>query len=188
MKVVFPRARQNDLVVQEIANEMMIYDLHSHQVHFLNAGAVAIWQVCDGSISIDSITAKVSEESGFLYDAEAVFDMLEQLKKCNLLESNASPESLISRRQLIRDTGKTAAVLLPLITTFAAPTSAMAQSCAVSGVQGPQGPQGVQGPQGFQGIQAEQTVLEPCGPQGVQGPQGPQGVQGPQGPQGVQEP
>ena len=54
------------------------------------------------------------------------------------------------------------------------------------------GPQGIQGRQGTQGTQASQGIQGPDGPQGIQGSAGPQGtqasqgIQGPDGPQGIQ--
>lgn len=145
MANAFPNARRDDLVTQEIADEVMIYDLRSHQVHCLNASAAAIWQACDGSISVDSISEKAVEKFGFQFDADTVRNALGRLQECNLLE-DALPalatEVSMSRRDLIKKIGGGAVVMLPLITTIVAPTPAMAQSCGVQGPQGPQGPQG----------------------------------------------
>ena len=46
-----PKARQNDLVVQEVFDELVIYDLERNQVHSLNPTAALVWQQCDGQTS-----------------------------------------------------------------------------------------------------------------------------------------
>jgi hypothetical protein len=150
MKEMFPRARREDLLVEEVLNEVMIYDMRSQQVHYLRETAVAIWDACDGKTSVHSLSEKASCEES------VVWEVLEQLQRRNLLENIPSFSSeLVSRREMIKKLGIGAAAATPLIMTIVAPMPAMAQSL---GVQGPQGPQGVQGPQG------------PQGPQGVQGP------------------
>lgn len=45
----FPCARRDDLLVQEVLDELLIYDLRSHEAHFLSAAAAAIWRGCDGT-------------------------------------------------------------------------------------------------------------------------------------------
>jgi len=49
-----PRARQ-DLVLQEVGREGLLYDREGELIHILNTTAMAIWRVCDGERDIDAI-------------------------------------------------------------------------------------------------------------------------------------
>lgn len=150
---IFPRARRNDLLVQEVLDEIIVYDTRSEQVHCLNSTAAAIWLACDGNVSIERIAAQIGERFGSICDANVVYRALERLDKCNLLETSvtAPPEILPSRRVMIKKAGAAAVLLAPLVTTIVAPMPAMAISPCAPGPQGPQGPQGPCGPQGPQG-------------------------------------
>jgi Coenzyme PQQ synthesis protein D (PqqD) len=132
----FPCKRCDALLVEEVIDELLIYDQRSDQAHCLNRTAAAIWRACDGSASIGSVAATVTEALGNPCDEQLVCYTLEQLHERNLLEiDSAPPPEIASRREVIRRLGMGAI----LITTILAPTAAMAQSC---GPQGPQGPQG----------------------------------------------
>ena len=173
-----PRARRDDLLVEDIVDEILIYDLRSEQAHCLNGTAAAVWRACDGHADIAGLVAATSAAIGAWCDEHLVLLALEQLSERDLLDGPpvvASPG--FSRRELMERVALPM-LLLPLITTLSAPTPAMAQSCATM----LPGPQGFQGPCGFQGVQgfvsAQGSVGTGCiGPQGPQGPPG-QGFQG----------
>ena len=176
-----PRARRDDLLVEDIVDEILIYDLRSEQAHCLNGTAAAVWRACNGHTDISGLAAATSAAIGASYDEHLVLLALEQLSERDLLDGPrvvASPG--LSRRELMERVALSV-LLLPLITTLSVPTPAMAQSCATM----LPGPQGFQGPCGFQGVQgfvaAQGSVGTGCiGPQGPQGPpfQGFQGFQG----------
>ena len=139
MNDAFPRARTGDLIVQEVIDEVLVYDLRSDRAHCLNTTAAAIWRACDGTTSIASLAEHVSAHTGASCDENVIWHALEQLRERDLLEAAlAPPPGLLSRRQLIVAL-RTSALLLPIITSIVAPTPVMAQS----GPQGPQGPQGL---------------------------------------------
>lgn len=187
-----PRARRDDLLVEDIIDEILIYDLRSQQAHCLNATAAAIWRACDGQTTVAALAAAASAAIGAPCDERVILLALEQLRERDLLDQlPVSTSPPMSRRELMERLA-VPMLLLPLITTLSVPTPAMAQSCPTM-VQGPQGLQGPCGFQGLQGVGAAQGVpgvdcVGPQGPQGPppQGPQGPafQGVQGPQAPIG----
>lgn len=195
MTASFPRARHDDLLVEDIIDEVLIYDLRSEQAHCLNATAAAVWRACDGHTSVAALAAAANETIGAPCHEDVILLALEQLRERDLLDPlPASASPLVSRRELMERVA-VPLLLLPLITTLSVPTPAMAQSCGtmVPGVQGIQGPCGFQGVQGFVAAQGVDGV-ECIGFQGPQGPafQGFQGVQGAQpaamGVQGVQGP
>ena len=47
-----PVARQNALVMQDVDDELLIYDLQTDKAHCLNRSAVLVWKLCDGTNSI----------------------------------------------------------------------------------------------------------------------------------------
>lgn len=187
-----PRARRDDLLIEDVLDELLIYDLRSEQAHSLNAAAAAIWRACDGHTSVEALAAATSAATGAHCDEGIVRLALERLQERGLLDAFEPPARRpMSRREMIERVAVTA-LALPLITSLSVPSPAMAQSCPLMGPQGPQGMQGPQGPQGIQGPQGEclcdplsQSSPEAGGFQGFQGETfGPQGFQGPGGFQG----
>ena len=54
-----PMARQNGLVVQEMPDEVLVYDLDTNKAHCLNNSAALVWRACDGTNSVADIDASV---------------------------------------------------------------------------------------------------------------------------------
>ena len=56
------RPRRRDAVLSySAAEEMVLYDGQSHAAISLNLSAAAIWELCDGSNSVDDIIAQLAE-------------------------------------------------------------------------------------------------------------------------------
>jgi Coenzyme PQQ synthesis protein D (PqqD) len=55
-----PRARKDQLLVKELANETLVYDEANQKAHCLNNTAAFAWRHCDGRTSV----AKVAEQLG----------------------------------------------------------------------------------------------------------------------------
>lgn len=134
----FPTARSSaeDLVIQEIYDELVIYDLRQHRAHSLNSTAALVWRWCDGETSATAMTARLAARLNLPVDrAEPVVWLsLDRLQKARLLENSVaipSAHSGFTRRQALKLIG--GAVLLPVVYTLLAPTPAQAQtgvSCA----------------------------------------------------------
>lgn len=127
-----PHARTEELVVHELSDEILIYDLKLHKAHCLNQTALLIWKHCDGQTSLARIVEILEQKLGTQVDEEIVWHALKQLEKSHLLsESLGQPlvKAGLSRREVMKKLGWAAAVSLPLITTVAAPTTTQAQSC-----------------------------------------------------------
>jgi hypothetical protein len=121
----FARARRDDLVVEKVGDETLIYDLRTHRAHCLNQTASIVWQLSDGKTGIDRILERIQAEVNPKATAEVVIYALDRLGKAKLLDRTREPSgSPVTRRQLVR----ASAVALPLITSLIAPTVAMAQS------------------------------------------------------------
>lgn len=128
----FPTARKNNLVIQDIAEEILVYDLTSNKAHCLNETAAFVWRVCDGKNSISEIKRHLELSSGEEVKEDLIRLAIEQLKERDLIEENIETGfSRQNRREVIKKIGLASVIALPLITSLTAPTSVLAQaSCA----------------------------------------------------------
>jgi coenzyme PQQ synthesis protein D (PqqD) len=127
-----PVARKQGLVVQEMPEEVLIYDLDTNKAHCLNKTAAFVWKSCDGNKSVADITKSFENDFGSSVDEDLVWLAIEQLGDKNLLnESLPTGFKGQSRREVIKKIGFAAVIALPVVASLAAPTSALASaSCA----------------------------------------------------------
>jgi hypothetical protein len=126
-----PLARTEQLIVKEVDDEVLVYDLADDKAHCLNDTAAKVWKNCDGKNSVAEISAALGNETGVAIDEGVVWLALDQLEKFKLLaEVPAAPAVFagMSRRQLMRTLG-VAAIALPVVVSIIAPTPAHAVSC-----------------------------------------------------------
>lgn len=50
-----------DVTASDLDDELVLYNLRTDQVHVLNATAAAIWELCDGSLSVREIADVLAE-------------------------------------------------------------------------------------------------------------------------------
>jgi len=127
-----PDARTEGLVVQELSDEVLVYDLDRHKAHCLNETAAFVWKQCDGTSTVAEISGRLAERFDASADEDVVWSAISQLEKSHLLHgrvTQAPGGRKVSRRDLMRKAGIAAAIALPLITSVVAPTAAAAQSC-----------------------------------------------------------
>ena len=119
------RARHADIVVQELADEVMVYDLKRHRAHCLNRTAAFIWSRCDGQTSVAELSALLAQEFGGPVEEDAVWHGLDRLGRAELLEERvAAPAGVaLSRRRAVK-LGLGMIVALPTVMSLAAPASA----------------------------------------------------------------
>jgi hypothetical protein len=131
-----PLAKRSKLVVRELADETLVYDVEGHSAHCLNRTAALVWELCDGRNTISRIAGRMGERLSARVPEEMVGEVvrlaLEQLADRGLLEPGDSlpgpAVNLVSRRALMRRLGLAAVVALPLVTSVISPTPSMAQS------------------------------------------------------------
>lgn len=131
-----PRMREHGLVIDELPDEVLVYDLDHHQAHCLNRSAALVWRACDGSSSSADIARRLTAELDAPFAEDLVLLALGQLEKLSLLEQEAaSPAAFaaLSRRQMVRRLGLAAAVAIPVITSIVAPTAVEAATCTPTG-------------------------------------------------------
>ena len=131
-----PEARATGLLVRELDDELLVYDLDSHRAHCLNRTAAMIWNRCDGKNTVAQITENVSLMSGSSVPEELILLGLERLKRTRLLKDGVAQingASALTRRDVLRRLGVGAAVALPLVTSIFAPRAAEAATCKTVG-------------------------------------------------------
>jgi hypothetical protein len=133
---IIPRARRDDLVVERVGEETLVYDLRTDRAHCLNQSAAFVWDMADGRTSCEEILERIRGAVDPQATPEVVSYALDRLDKARLLDRQYKRAgSPVTRRQLMR----ASVVAIPLITSLIAPTVAMAQSgitalqCAASG-------------------------------------------------------
>ena len=130
-----PEARTQGLVVQQLADELLVYDQDRHKAHCLNHTAAMVWEQCDGRSSVKEIAEKLSREVEAEVEAEVVMMAVDQLSRTHLLKEAAAGAAVggVSRREVIRRIGIGAAVALPIVTSIVAPKASEAANCRPSG-------------------------------------------------------
>ena len=122
-----PLARQASLVVKEVDDETLVYDLETDQAHCLNSTAGRVWKSCDGKTPVTDIAAQLSSPGDQPIDENLVWLALDQLEKFKLLENGLVKPAVfasgVSRRHAIRAIG-VAAVMLPMVTSLVVPAAA----------------------------------------------------------------
>ena len=117
-----PRIRHDDLVVQELNGEILVYDLKRDKAFCLNETASLVWQACDGSKTIADIGKMLDSE-------DAAWLALNDLKKHRLIEQAiATPEKFqgLSRREVLSKIVTGSILALPMISALYAPAAAQA--------------------------------------------------------------
>ena len=134
--MVLPLARETELVVQDLSDETLVYDLERDRAYCLNGASALVWRNCDGLNSVEELARILERELGIPADEDVVWLALKGLQKAHLLQERVIPrwlESLYTRRQVLRKMGLFgAAVLLPVIITVVAPTATQAATCVTS--------------------------------------------------------
>lgn len=128
----FPNARKKGLVVQEVPNEVLIYDLETDKAHCLNETAAAVWRFCDGKTPVQQIARAVGRELGREVSDHLVWLAIDQLSEHRLLEREVKTAFTgQSRREALKKIGLASMVALPIIASLAAPRSVLANvSCS----------------------------------------------------------
>src|SRR5262249_13807665 len=69
---VLPNARTEMLTTQELADEVLVYDMQRHRAHSLNRTAALVWRHCDGNTPVAEIAQRVQQELGTSVTDEAI--------------------------------------------------------------------------------------------------------------------
>jgi Coenzyme PQQ synthesis protein D (PqqD) len=132
----FVPQKRKGVITRQIQGELLVFDPESNKAHCLNAVSARVWQLCDGKRTVAQITHALKENPAVCADDGVIWLALRQLKKAGLL-SNSTPPPLgarrLSRREAGTMLGKTALLVVPLISSVVVPTPAEAASCLPCG-------------------------------------------------------
>jgi hypothetical protein len=120
-----PKSRTDNIVIQSLLEEVLIYDLMTDRAYCLNKTSAVVFNACNGKTSVSDL------KSESRLPDEMIFLALDELKRANLLEKDAdygSPFAGMTRREVIRKAGLNSLIALPVISALVAPTAAQAQS------------------------------------------------------------
>jgi hypothetical protein len=117
-----PIARSEQLIVEELGDELLIYDLVENRAHSLSSTAAMVWRSCDGETTVNALGADLG------LDADTLARALSELDDCNLLEAAPAASGGYTRRDMSIKTAKLGAAIaaVPLIVSVVAPTAAQA--------------------------------------------------------------
>ncbi len=133
-KIEYPVARMSDIVVQELDNETLVYDLKTNKAVCLNETSAIVWRLCDGKNDIAEISNILSAKTKTLVSEELIEFALYQLQNERLLEHELECNGRfgdMSRREVIKKIGLSSAIVLPLVGSIIAPSAAQAQSSCI---------------------------------------------------------
>jgi len=124
-----PRQRRDGLVVQELPEETLVYDLERHKAHCLEVVAAAVWEACDGERTVGEIAARATKRIGRRVPDDAAWLALRRLGRARLLEAPVAAP-VAGRFTSRRDWLKKAALFGGLsVLSITAPTAAQAATC-----------------------------------------------------------
>ena len=131
-----PRARKDGLIVQNLPDETLVYDLERDRAHCLNQTAAFVWQHCDGRSNAREIARALDHKIKQPVDEKLVWLALDQLNRNHLLTETPAPPPQVAglnRREVMRALGLSAAVAIPLVASIVAPMPAQAATCFGAG-------------------------------------------------------
>lgn len=117
--------RREDLIVQKVGDEVIVYDKASHRAHSLNRPAALVFEQLDGKTDLAGVAKRVGKELGQPHRDEIVASAVNELAAADLLR----PGAPLPRRSML----KGAAALLPVVVSIAVPPAAASGSCFPNG-------------------------------------------------------
>ena len=131
-----PLARTSEIVVQELKDETLIYNLKTNQAIRLNQSAALVWKYCDGKTDIQQLVDLFNQNLNVAINEDYIFLTLDELAKADLLESYEKKfETRMSRRKVLLNYALPMA-MVPAATTLIAPLAAHAASGPVCSIPG----------------------------------------------------
>jgi hypothetical protein len=128
------------LLIQHIGQETLIYSEALHKAFCLNPMAAQVWRLLDGVRTPEQIAAAVTSTLSLPVAEDLVLFTISELRRDGLLDERDSSASVLaapSRRDLMRQLGAGAVVMIPLVAAVMTPKAAQAYTgCLDCNVQG----------------------------------------------------
>lgn len=132
-----PRVKTTGLVLKELVDETLIYDVETNTAICLNMAATVIMSACDGRSTVDDAKLSLVEKGGPSIDDELVWNTVEEFRRRNLLaDVHTAPfsEKQVSRRTLLRQAAALG-IAVPIVMALAAPPALHAASACLTAGQ-----------------------------------------------------
>lgn len=126
-----PIAKRDGVIVEEVGDEIFVYDVVRLEAHSLNRAVGVVWKYSNGSNTIADMARLLATEIHSAADEHVVWYALERLREAHLLEQDTIPlerVNLLTRRELVGRLGKAAIAAVPVIASIPIPTAAQASS------------------------------------------------------------
>jgi hypothetical protein len=127
-----PMARSADLVIEEIDDELLVYDGEKKRAHCLSATAARVWHACDGQTNVEALADRLDLTKDVVIQAveELEGSALLQTEELQVLNGGAANGNGITRRESLKQSAKvgTAVAAVPLLYSVAVPSPAAAAS------------------------------------------------------------
>lgn len=121
-----PKLKTTEIVVQNAAKELLVYNLQTNRAYCLNEISAKIYEHCDGTKNATEICKILNLE------IEYIFLAVDLLERENLLDAESrrffSEYSGLDRRRMLKSALMSSAVALPLIISVLSPPSVNAAS------------------------------------------------------------
>lgn len=134
MEAYKPKARTAQLLVQELPDEVLVYDMERNEVHCLNGSAARVWALCDGGKTVAEIARLVAPEQETAAGESLVWCAIDQFAERHLLEEtvdelgDVDAPSAITRREMVVGLGLLVGLAVPVVESIVSPPAALAQS------------------------------------------------------------
>lgn len=130
MIVQMPLARTKDIIVQEVDDECLVYDLKTNKALCLNTVSAEIWKRCDGTTTVQEVAEILGKRMDIKLQEDFVWLAIADLEKNKLLEKQVAPpsdfENLSRRKVLVKYA--LPSLMLPIVASIVAPSAVQAQS------------------------------------------------------------
>jgi hypothetical protein len=127
------RLESDNLILEQMPDELMIFDPDRNKAFCLNQTAAFVWRHCDGKTTVSEMTERLGEDWGKPVDEQVIWFALDLLRKDGLLAPSRAlvAASGVTRRAVLQKLGTGAAMAVPLVTVlFVNPAKAHASSLA----------------------------------------------------------
>jgi hypothetical protein len=117
------------LLIQHVGQETLVYSEPLHKAFCLNPIAAQVWRALDGVRTTEQIAAAVTSTLSMPVTEDLVLFAVSELRRDGLADeedSSAGVLALPSRRDMMRQLGAGAVVMLPAVAAVMAPKAAQA--------------------------------------------------------------
>jgi hypothetical protein len=132
MEMLAPRARSTGIVVRELTDETLVYDMPRQQAHALDRLAGLVWGYCDGETPVVQMADRLEVDLGQRVSTDLIWQTIAQLGEKNLLEEEAQTKpQAMTRRDMMKKVGLVASAVA--ITSIVVPATAAHAACSGNG-------------------------------------------------------